>query len=185
MRVCEQVYLIPNILTVLRLLLVPVVVLLMVERHMSAAFFLFVLAGLTDGLDGWLAKHFGWATELGAWLDPVADKALLVSIYVTLGLFGAIPLWLVFLVVSRDILIVGAILLSWLMEKPVGMKPLPVSKINTVGQIGLAACVLADMGFALGLEKAVNFLIFFVAAFTILSAMTYLGSWFRHMAPFD
>jgi cardiolipin synthase (CMP-forming) len=176
-------YIIPNVLTILRLLMVPVIVLLMIEQQMMAAFVLFVIAGITDGLDGFLAKRFGWTTELGAWLDPAADKALLVSIYVTLGLFGTIPPWLVILVVFRDLLIVGGILLAWMMENPVGMKPLIISKINTVGQILLAATVLADLGFQLGLGNIVNMLILIVAASTILSALAYLHGWFKHMVP--
>jgi cardiolipin synthase len=182
--VCD-LHIIPNVLTVLRLLMVPLIVLLMIEHQMRLAFVLFVIAGLTDGLDGFLAKRYGWTTELGAWLDPAADKALLVSIYVTLGLFGTIPLWLVFLVVSRDLLIIGAIMLSWMMNRPVKMKPLLVSKVNTAGQIILAATVLANLGFGLGAGKLVVFLIMFVAVFTILSAMAYLRDWFKHMVQYE
>ena len=163
--------------------MVPVIVLLMIEQQMMSAFVLFVIAGITDGLDGFLAKRFDWTTELGAWLDPAADKALLVSIYVTLGLFGTIPAWLVILVVSRDLLIVGGIILSWMMENPVRMKPLIISKVNTAGQILLAAGVLADLGFQLGLGNIVDMLILFVAASTILSALAYLYGWFKHMVP--
>ncbi len=176
-------YIIPNVLTIFRLLMVPVIVLLMIEQQMMSAFVLFVIAGITDGLDGFLAKRFEWTTELGAWLDPAADKALLVSIYVTLGLFGMIPAWLVILVVSRDLLIVGGIILSWMMENPVGMKPLLVSKVNTVGQILLAASVLADLGFGLGIGQVISALVFIVAVSTILSALAYLYGWFKHMAP--
>ena len=167
----------------MRLLMVPLIVLLIIEDQMTSAFAVFVIAGITDGLDGFLAKRFDWSTELGAWLDPAADKALLVSIYVTLGLFDAIPAWLVILVVSRDLLIVGGILISWLMEHPVAMKPLIISKINTAGQILLAALVLADLGLQLGLGNVVNLLILIVAASTILSALAYLRGWFKHMVP--
>lgn len=178
-------YIIPNVLTVLRLLAVPLIVLLMVEHRMAPAFLLFVAAGVTDGLDGFLAKRFDWRTELGAWLDPLADKALLVSIYVTLGIFGHIPAWLVILVASRDILIVGAFVLSWMMERPVRIKPLVVSKINTAAQILLAATVLADLGFGLGLERLAHGLILLVTATTVLSALAYLKGWFRHMVEYE
>ena len=77
---------------------------------------LFLIAGLSDAADGYLAKRFGWHTELGTYLDPIADKALLVSIYVTLGFTNHLPVWLVIAVVSRDILIVGAFLLSWILS---------------------------------------------------------------------
>ncbi len=152
---------------------------------MTGAFVVFVIAGITDGLDGFLAKRFDWSTKLGSWLDPAADKALLVSIYVTLGLYSALPAWLVILVVSRDLLIVGGILLSWLMEQPVAMKTLTIGKLNTAGQILLAALVLADLGLQLGLGNVVNLLILIVAVLTVLSALGYLRSWFKHMVSYQ
>ena len=111
-------------------------------------------AGISDAVDGYLAKRFNWTTELGAYLDPLADKALIVSIYIALAVRGELPLWLVIAVVSRDILILLAVLLSWLLAQPVRIKPLAVSKLNTLAQIVLAATVLADGAFNLGLEPA-------------------------------
>ena len=108
---------------------------------------LFLAAGVSDAVDGFLAKRFGMATALGAYLDPLADKAMLVSIYVALAIVGAIPLWLVILVVSRDIMIVSAVILSWVVDKPVKLKPHLVSKVNTVAQIVLALVVLASLAF--------------------------------------
>ena len=176
---------IPNIITVFRIILVPLVIWFMLDGRMQAAFLLFVLAGLSDGLDGLLAKRYGWQTELGAYLDPLADKALLVSIYVVLGQFSHLPLWLVIAVVSRDIVIVGAILLSWILAHPVPMRPLMISKANTVGQIILAAMVLGDLGFALGLQRVVAVLIWVTGGLTILSAATYLVKWLTHMASYE
>src|SRR5256885_3519089 len=126
---------IPNLVTLARILSVPVMVWAIAANQMLLAFALFVAAGISDVIDGYLAKHFGMASELGAYLDPLADKALIVSIYVTLGIGGHIPGWLVILVVSRDIMIVSAVILSWLVDKPVAVKPLMVSKINTGAQI--------------------------------------------------
>jgi cardiolipin synthase len=105
---------------------------------------------LSDLVDGYLAKRFGMATELGAYLDPLADKAMIVSIYVALGIVEAIPRWLVILVVSRDIMIVSAVILSWLVDKPVKPKPIAVSKLNTVAQIVYATVVLAALNVRLG-----------------------------------
>ena len=102
---------IPNLITLARILLVPVVVWAIASDAMQIAFLLCLAAGLSDAIDGFLAKRFGMATELGAYLDPLADKAMIVSIYVALGIADAIPRWLVILVVSRDIMIVGAIML--------------------------------------------------------------------------
>ncbi len=138
---------IPNLITLARILLVPVMVWAIASGQMRIAFLLFLAAGLSDAVDGFLAKRFGMASELGAYLDPLADKALIVSIYVALGIVEAIPRWLVILVVSRDIMIVGAVMLSWLVGKPVKLKPLAVSKLNTVAQIVLAPVVLAALAF--------------------------------------
>ncbi|MCA0319473.1 MAG: CDP-alcohol phosphatidyltransferase family protein, partial [Proteobacteria bacterium] len=116
-----------------------------------------------------------------AYLDPLADKALIVSIYVTLGISGAIPRWLVILVVSRDIMIIGAVILSWLMGSPIRMKPLWVSKFNTAAQILFACLVLASLGFGFTVEPLRIGLMLAVAALTLLSIAAYLAEWVRHM----
>jgi cardiolipin synthase len=128
-----------------------------------------------------LAKRFNMATELGAYLDPLADKALIVSIYVTLGIAGAIPRWLVILVVSRDIMIVSAVILSWLVNKPVRLKPHMVSKLNTVAQILLALVVLASLAFEFDASWTINGLTVLVAALTLASVTLYIAEWVRHM----
>ena len=138
---------IPNIITLGRILLVPFIVWAIASSQMEIAFAIFIVAGVSDAVDGFLAKRFNMASELGALLDPLADKALLVSIYVALGIWGAVPRWIVILVVSRDIMIVGAVIVSWLFGKPIPMKPLMVSKLNTVAQVAFAALVLAALGF--------------------------------------
>ena len=140
---------IPNLITLGRILLVPIVVWAISSGAMWIAFVLFLAAGVSDGIDGFLAKRFGMTTVLGSYLDPLADKALLVSIYVTLGVSGLLPRWLVILVVSRDVMIVGGVMLSWLVGSPVKMKPLIVSKLNTLAQIVLASVVLGSLGYGL------------------------------------
>lgn len=173
---------IPNIITLLRLVAVPAVVMLLLDHDYGWAFALFVAAGISDGIDGAIARHVpGQASELGRYLDPIADKALLVSIYVSLGAIGAIPVWLAILVVSRDALIVGGVILSWVMTKPVPIVPLFVSKANTAAQILYAATVLADLGLAVRLGGAVEALTVVTAALTIASAAAYLIGWARHM----
>jgi cardiolipin synthase len=176
---------IPNTLTLGRILLVPLLVWLIIDQEMFAAFLVFLLAGLSDAADGFLAKRFGWHTELGAYLDPIADKALLVTIYVTLGLAGHLPVWLVIAVVSRDILIVGAVLLAWMMSRPITVKPLLVSKVNTCLQIALAGVVLGRLGLGLGLDNLVWLLIWMTGTFTIISAGAYFWAWLRHMASYE
>src|ERR1700752_32446 len=137
---------IPNFITLGRILLVPIIIWAIASDQMELAFAVFIVAGVSDAIDGFLAKRFNMTSELGALLDPLADKALLVSIYVALGIWGALPLWIVILVVSRDIMIVSAVIVSWLFGKPVPMKPLMVSKLNTVAQVALAALILASLG---------------------------------------
>jgi cardiolipin synthase len=172
---------IPNLISLARILLVPVIVWAIASNEMQIAFGLFIVAGLSDLVDGFLAKRFRMATELGAYLDPLADKAMLVSIYVTLGIVEAVPRWLVILVVSRDIMIVTAVILSWLVDKPVKLKPLAVSRLNTLAQVLLAALVLARLGIGLNLELAIQVLTALVAALTLLSIAFYLAAWVRHM----
>jgi cardiolipin synthase len=172
---------IPNLITLGRILLVPVVVWAIAAGQMKVAFLLFLVAGLSDLIDGFLAKQFGMATELGAYLDPLADKAMIVSIYVVLAIVGAIPLWLVILVVSRDIMIVSAIILSWLIDRPVTLKPLAVSKLNTVAQIVLALVVLASLGYRFQADELIRGLSVLVAALTLASIGFYLAEWVRHM----
>ena len=172
---------IPNLITLGRILLVPVVVWAITAGEMRAAFVLFLAAGISDAVDGFLAKRFGMATELGAYLDPLADKAMLVSIYVALGITDAVPRWLVILVVSRDIMIVSAVILSWVVDKPVPLKPLAVSKLNTVAQIALACVVMAALGFDFDATIAVTVLTAVVTALTLLSVAFYVAEWVRHM----
>jgi len=172
---------IPNLITLARILLVPVLVWAIASDQIRIAFGLFLAAGVSDAIDGFLAKRFGMATALGAYLDPLADKAMLVSIYVALAIIGAIPLWLVILVVSRDIMIVSAVILSWLVDKPVNLKPHPVSKLNTVAQIALALLVLASLGFEFTADVTKALLMALVAVLTLLSVAFYLAEWVRHM----
>jgi cardiolipin synthase len=172
---------IPNLITLGRILLVPVVVWAISSGAMWIAFVLFLAAGVSDAVDGFLAKRFGMTTELGAYLDPLADKALIVSIYVTLGISGVIPHWLVILVVSRDILIVGGVMLSWLVGSPIMVKPLLVSKLNTVAQIAFACVVLGTLGFGVEAETLTLVLMGLVAALTLLSVAAYVAEWVRHM----
>ncbi|MFS8039258.1 CDP-alcohol phosphatidyltransferase family protein [Xanthobacter sp. AM11] len=172
----------PNIITLLRILLVPAVVWSIASGEALLAFWLFLAAGVSDALDGFIAKRFHMQTELGAYLDPVADKALLVSIYVALAVAGLIPRWVAIAVVSRDVMIVGAVVLSMVMDRKVAISPLLVSKVNTAIQITFAAFVLATAGFGLVLPGLFNLGLVAVGLLTALSAAAYLAAWTRHMA---
>ncbi len=175
---------IPNLITLARIILVPIVVWAITSGEMLVAFALFLVAGITDAVDGFLAKRFHMASELGAYLDPLADKALIVSIYVALGIAGALAIPLVILVVSRDIMIISGFMLSWLVGKPMPVRPLPVSKVNTVAQILLATLVLAEHGFGFDAKLIVTIVAGVVAVLTLLSIAFYLAEWLRHMNSF-
>src|ERR1051326_6364691 len=172
---------IPNLITLARILSVPMMVWAISAGEMLLALALFGLAGLSDGVDGYLAKRLNMASELGAYLDPIADKALIVSIYVTLGISGAVPRPLVILVVSRDIMIVGAVMLAWLLGKPIAARPLMISKVNTAAQIGFAGLVLGSLGFGFDPGVVLDLAVAVVAALTLLSIAAYLREWVRHM----
>ena len=176
---------IPNIITLGRILAVPFIVWAIASNQMEIAFAIFIIAGVSDAVDGFLAKNFNMTSELGALLDPLADKALLVSIYVALGIWGAIPRWIVILVVSRDIMIVGAVIVSWVFGKPIPMKPLMVSKLNTVAQVAFAALVLGSVGFGFDATPYDRVLMALVTIFTLLSVSFYLVEWARHMSTIE
>ena len=171
----------PNLITIARILLVPVIVWAIGSGEMLFAFILFLVAGISDAVDGFLAKRFGMTSEFGSYLDPLADKALIVSIYVALGIVEALPRWLVILVVSRDIMIVAAVILSWLVDQPVVVKPLAVSKANTAAQIVLATLVLASLGLNIDFGWLIAAFIAAVAVLTLASVGAYVREWVRHM----
>lgn len=176
---------IPNIITLGRIMLVPIIIWAIASEQMALAFAVFVVAGVSDAVDGFLAKRFNMTSELGALLDPLADKALLVSIYIALGIWSAIPRWLVILVVSRDFMIVAAVMVSWLFDRPVAMKPSMVSKLNTVAQVALAALVLASLGFEFRPKPYDLILMGLVTLFTLSSVSLYLVEWVRHMSTIE
>jgi cardiolipin synthase len=175
---------IPNLITILRFLLVPAVVLAMLNMRWDWAFAGFLVAGISDGVDGFIARRFNQQSKLGAYLDPMADKVLLVSVFVVMGFIGQLPLWLVVTMVSRDALIICAVLLSTVMAHPVEMKPLYVSKANTAVQIVLAAVVLGELAFSIHLDPLRPGLIILSGVLTVASAAAYLVAWLRHMSGY-
>lgn len=175
---------IPNLITILRLILVPAVVLAMLQARWDWAFAGFLVAGISDGVDGFIARRFNQQSTLGAYLDPVADKLLLVSVFVVMSFIGQLPLWLVVIMVSRDALIGCAVVLSAVMTHPVEMKPLFVSKANTAIQIVLAALVLGELALDVHLDPLRSALILLSGVLTVASAAAYLVTWLRHMSGY-
>ncbi len=176
---------IPNLISIFRLFIVPAIVWLISIQEYSLSFWLFLIAGVSDGVDGFIAKQFNQSSELGAHLDPLADKVMLVAVFLTLGIQGLLPLWLVILVISRDLLIVGAVVLTWILHQPIPMKPLMVSKANTVAQIILICLVMGGMAFDLDLGIFFTLAVVLVAALTLLSTVAYLLDWFSHMGAVE
>ena len=165
---------IPNMITLGRLLAVPVTVWLISNDFIFAAFWLFVAAGISDAIDGFLAKRWNQVTEFGAYLDPLADKALLASVFITLGVQGHLESWLVILVVFRDVMIVGAVVLFQTMVRSLEMDPLFISKVNTLAQIILAALVLGAEGYNVDMGLFMEMMIGIVAVTTMASGLSYL-----------
>lgn len=164
----------PNLITFARLCAVPAAVWLMLNHRLDQAFLVFVGAGLSDAVDGWLARVRNARSTLGALLDPVADKALLVSVYVTLAAINVLPDWLAILVVFRDLLIVGGVILLWVMGVPARIRPLMISKANTAAQIALAALALLLKGFDLSAPMLLDATIWLVAITTFASGVAYV-----------
>lgn len=173
---------VPNFISIGRLLGVPVLVWALIDGRWGLAFAVFIVAGISDAVDGVIARRFNQQSALGAYLDPIADKALMIAVFVGLGLLGQLPAWLAIAVVSRDLLIMAAVVLSFLMGRPITVRPLLVSKLTTLAQLLLAGFALAEPVFHLPLGPVVDLLIVLTALLTALSATAYLLDWLRHMA---
>ena len=167
----------PNLITLARLLAVPVTVYLILQGQFAGAFWVFVAAGVSDALDGYLAKRLDAVSEIGAYLDPLADKALLVGVYVGLSRVDHVATWLVFLVVFRDLLIIGGAMLFQTLTQSLKMEPLYISKVNTVAQFTFAGVVLGELGLGIGLSLLSEVLIYFVALTTFVSGAAYVVKW--------
>ena len=168
---------IPNTITILRLILVPVLILLLRNGEYGYALAVFTIAGLSDGLDGYLARKYQLQSELGGFLDPVADKVLMVSAYISLSLLGLLPIWVVLLVVARDFLIIGFFMMLISLGDEMHPAPSIYSKINTAFQVLLVVMVLVDQTFSLGFTRITELLIYSVAVTTVVSAANYYWVW--------
>jgi cardiolipin synthase len=170
---------IPNILTAFRFLLVPPVVLLMLKDEFMPALVLFAVAGFSDAVDGFLARRYHWTSRIGGLMDPLADKLLMVSSYLTLGWLGLIPVWLVALVILRDLVIVtGAVIYNARIEQ-VEATPSVVSKLNTLAQILLVLSVLFSQAFVALPGWWIDGLIYGVLVTIIWSGAGYVWTWGR------
>jgi cardiolipin synthase len=169
---------VPNLLSILRMGLIPIFVLAVLDGRPGRALVVFAVAGVTDALDGFIARFWNQRSALGAYLDPAADKLLLVSAYVVLAIPGlhsglAIPVWVTALVITRDVVIVVVALILYLAGGVTRFPPTPVSKVNTAVQIAAVILVLLS-GVAGGFEAPATWAVFAVAGLTLLSGIDYV-----------
>ena len=176
---------VPNFITLVRLFVVPIILWLIINNNMCLAFYLTVSAAISDAIDGIIAKRFNCVTKLGTFLDPIADKALLVCLFIVLGQQGYISTWIVILVVFRDVLIVGGALMFHTITHSLEMAPLKISKINTVVQFGFVVVVLGIEGYGIDASGLRLMLHYFVALTTILSGFAYVYLWSQKASEFE
>ncbi len=169
---------IPNLITALRFLMVPPTLLLLLDERYSLALLIFAIAGISDGVDGFLAKRYGWTSRLGAIMDPLADKLLLGSTFIVLAWLGDLPVWLVAAIIVRDLVIVSGGLAYHFLIGHYEMAPSLISKLTTFSQIMLVVIVLAVYGGLLSISPVVlGGLEIAVLALTLTSGASYVWSW--------
>ena len=168
---------IPNIISVFRIILVYPIVQFMLARRFDWALGLFIVAGISDAMDGFLAKHFDWKSRLGSYLDPAADKLLLVACFVSAGWLGLIPIWLVAAVLLRDLVIVSGALAYYYLLRPFEGEPHLSSKVNTFFQLLLIVAALFHNGIAPLPANLLPFLIGIVLLTTLTSGVIYVYVW--------
>ena len=161
------------------------IIYLMIIELWLPAFWLFLIAGLSDGIDGFIARQFNQHSTIGAYIDPIADKLLLVTVYILLARDGAVSLWLVVLIVARDVFIVGGVLLALIMSANLSINPLFVSKATTAVQIAFASYIFAAKAWQFEPALVGDFLIIATALLTLTSAAAYAVVWFGHMAGYE
>ncbi len=175
----------PNALSVARILLVaPAVYLLFIEAYL-ATLVLFAVAGISDGVDGWLAKRFGWASELGAILDASADKLLVAAMFIALGIKGLVPWWLVGLIFLRDLCIVAATWINRQRIRNYEVRPFFTSKVNTAVQIGFVLLVIADAEWNFLAPELMGAAITVSALAVLISGLHYLHAWMHILRGMD
>ncbi len=168
---------IPNILTLSRFAAAPLLIVVLRDQNFELALILFILAGLTDGLDGWIAKRFNCTSELGARLDPLADKTIIIAAYCMLTILGVIPFWVMMLVIFRDVVIVGGYLVLTTLNGNIPMQPTLTSKTNTFLQITFVIAVLLNNTSWLYIPFLTESLIYAVAVSTVASGTQYVWVW--------
>lgn len=168
---------IPNLISLGRILLSIPVALALLRHEFQLALWLFLIAGISDGLDGFLAKHYQWQSRLGGLLDPLADKLLLISTALCLAWLGLLPVWLVAVILLRDLIIIGGAFFWNFLIGLLEAKPTIISKINTFVQIALVLAVVSEQVFAWLPDGAINALVWVTLATTVTSGLDYVWEW--------
>lgn len=168
---------IPNLISILRILLVIPVVWALVDEHFALALILSAVAGISDGIDGFLAKHFHWQSRLGSILDPIADKLLLVASFATLAWMDLLPLWLLWLVLARDVIIVSGGLAYHYFIGEFELLPVWSSKLNTALQIILVLLVIISQQWFAELTLLISIGVWAVVVSVIFSGLEYILTW--------
>ena len=163
---------VPNLITILRILLVPIFIIYIINDRTLGSLIIFIIASISDALDGFIARVFHQKSDLGAYLDPLADKILLVTAYVTLAILKMIPPWLAVLIISRDVIILLGVLVLYLNRHPVKVHPSFLSKLTTCLQIGTILMILSN-GY-LSIEPIKIYAFWLTAGFTIASGLQYI-----------
>jgi cardiolipin synthase len=171
----------PNLLTSLRLAAAPMTAGLLVAGHFNAAFGLFAAAGLSDAADGFLAKRFGLDSQLGRVLDPIADKTLMLALFVTLALLDDVPVWLAALIVARDVLILVGLAIAMSLRAPIGVQPILLGKLCTALQVLYIGSHLASLAFGFSLETVYPADAYLVASIALASGLAYSAVWLKAM----
>lgn len=174
----------PNLLTLLRILLTPLMVILLIDGKVYEAFGIFVLAGFTDAMDGLLARVLRQKTRIGAILDPIADKLLLNSSYVALSIMGFLPGWLAVIVISRDVIIVFGVLLLFLIQGGIEIRPSILGKITTFSQLSTVFCVFWNYNFDF-MDPFMPLLFVATALVTVTSGFHYMALGIQHLGAVE
>ncbi|MBT8108846.1 MAG: CDP-alcohol phosphatidyltransferase family protein [Gammaproteobacteria bacterium] len=175
----------PNAISMLRIALIVPILVLMLDGEFGWALALFVIAGFSDGLDGYLAVRFDWQSRLGGLLDPTADKLLITGMFVTLAWIGQIPVWLAAIVILRDVVIVSGALAYNFIVKPVPGEPTRISKLNTALQMLFVLFVLSRAGFAWPEKITITVLGASILVTVVISGVDYVWSWSRRARAGD
>jgi len=168
---------IPNLITLFRFVLIVPILVFLWQGSVDRALWLFLLAGASDGLDGWLARHFNWRSRLGGILDPLADKALMISTLVIMGLHDLMPWWLVMVIILRDVVILGGAAAYQWVTGHLEMRPSVISKVNTVMQLALVLAVMWNAGVSELSALLLDGLVIVVLITTLLSGLDYVVRW--------